>query len=130
MPLFKVSFEDVGYADDEDISGSEMTQIEAKAFTETSRAEDTLPRGVVAVLGGAISTDKEENDGDGDIKRFVAISLLVEADHEEEALEFTPPADFLSKIADIIAGEHRFDLENNWEAVEADEHKAVEAPAP
>jgi hypothetical protein len=123
MPLYDVTFEDVGFAKDKDISGSELGTIEAEAFSETARSEGLFPAGVLAIVRGGISLDVEdddpEDDEEGGHKRFVSVTLRVEAEDEDAASMIDPPRQILNTIAEMIAGEFSFDMEGNWELMDS-----------
>jgi len=110
---YKVSFEATGFTNSQ-LAGKEFTEHEAKGFTETSLAEGTFPKNVLAVLGGHISEDDAQ--GKSDIHVFVCIDLLVEAESEGKADRMTPPEDLLTKISDLMSSGFDLDLESHsWE---------------
>lgn len=116
MREFDVQFEDVGFTGS-DLSDRELTESEAKGFTETAVEEKTLPEGVVAVVRGYITEDDNQT---GDEKKvFSCVILRVRAEDEEAAEAFVPPKAFLAKLADMMAtdtdGNLDLELEGNWE---------------
>jgi hypothetical protein len=130
MKRFIVTFEDVGFATRKAIRGQEMTPIEAKAFTEVSIAEGTLPVGIKAVLGGEISTSPEEGDRRGAYKVFVGVRVIVEAADEASVYDLEPPAGLLSRLADFIAGNYHLALEGGWEVADVEpEAEATQRPS-
>jgi len=117
MPLFDVTFEDVGFLTDESLSELELSESECGGFTDTSLAEGTFPKGVVGLVKASWSPDdsvyKGGKDEEGDIKVFVSITLRVEAEDESEADYMTPPEGLLTRITDMLGTE--IGLEGNWE---------------
>lgn len=133
MPQFLVTFEDVAFcspaADDE--VELELTEAELGGFNDTSVAEKTFPEGVLAVRKCTATPDdsvhKKGRDSDGDVKLFVSIDLLVEAEDLDEAYEFEPPVALLAKLADMLSDD--LDLEGEWDNNGADPVDAAPAPA-
>jgi len=117
MPLFDVTFEDVGFLTKEELSELELSESELAGFTATSIEEGTFPEGVVGVMKASWSPDDSVHEGgkdeEGDIKVFVSITLRVEAEDEDEADYMDAPVGLLTKVTDMLSTE--IDLEGNWE---------------
>lgn len=129
---FEVTFEDVGFTS-LTLSGRELSESEAAAFTGTAVEENTLPDGVVAVVRGHIADDSEDEAGEKRV--FVCVTLRVRAKDEGAAEEFAAPRALLATLADLMAmavdGSNGLALEGNWEiadgAVEVIERPVLEA---
>ena len=126
MAKFEVTFEDVGFTSDPGVAEAELTEAEAESLTAAAREEGTLPAHVLAVVRGYATPDDSVypggKDAEGDIKAFVSVTLLVEADGEEAASE--PPERLLAALAEIMGG-GRLDLERSWEAMDCTEAAAA-----
>ncbi len=122
MPQFELRYEATAFTNNKSLDGAELTEEEGLGFTETSLEEESFPSGVVAVLRGHIALDDDQGE---DAKVFVSVTLVVEADDEDEAEAFEPPEDLLATIADMMANtrpECSFDLEaHSWELIDIDE---------
>lgn len=119
MPFYHYTYEDVGFADDEAVSGNEMTENQAQAYNKSALAEGVFPSGVKGVISGSISSDGEDSDGAGEYKRFVIVTLLIEA-ADDDGEDFPIPMSVLSNVVAKIAGSYEFCLEGNWEVVGID----------
>lgn len=127
MPLFAVQFEDVAFHSQE--CEVELSDMELLGYNETMIAEGNFPEGVKGVLKAYATPDdsvyEEGKDEEGDYKSFVCINLLIEADDADEAMDFDPPEDLLTKVTDMISTD--LDLEGNWE--NTDSERYVPAPS-
>ena len=114
---YMVTFEATGFTNSKQLAEQQFTAHEARGFTEISLSEGTLPKNVLAVIGGHISED--DGQGESDIHVFVCVELLVEAESEEVIDRMTPPEDLLTKISDLMSSGFDLDLESHsWEATE------------
>ncbi|MDO9179469.1 MAG: hypothetical protein Q7U16_14305 [Agitococcus sp.] len=128
MALYKVYFEEVGYLDNDSAVNSEVTEHEAMGFTEQSVKEGLFPANIVGVTGGYITADDAQ--GDCDIRCFVRISLIVQADSLQQANRMTPPVDLLTKVLDMLVQSDTpvsFEAEDNWAVVDVTEIELAEA---
>lgn len=115
-PRFAITFEDAGFTDSEQVCEAQFTEQEALGFTAMSRAEETFPPFVLAVVRGYV--DKDEGQGKATIKAFAGVVLIVAARDEEHAYKFTPPNDLLTRVSDAmttIDGTCPLALESSWE---------------
>lgn len=132
MAIFVVTFEDVAFSSDPGLDPEKMEvgEADARSFTDAAAAEGVLPRGVMGLAGARCSADDSVNEGgrdpDGDLKIFVSVRLLVEADDLDAAEAIDPPAEFLTRVSDMMSTE--ISLECNWEVLEAE--PLENAPAP
>lgn len=130
MPLFAVQFEDVAFHSEE--REIELTEMELLGFNETMIAEGNFPAGVKGVLKAYATPDdsvyEDGKDEEGDYKSFVCINLLIEADDADEAMEFEPPEDLLTKVTDMIATD--LSLEGNWENADSEAYKEPQPAMP
>lgn len=123
FPRFNVTFESTGVTQDAAVLDATCTEQEAAGFNDTLTAEGGFPPGILAVAGGYITSD--DGQGDCDIKVFASVTLLVEAASEAQAQALPPPADLLTKVADMMgtlpSGQCPLELEPNaWRVVEVE----------
>lgn len=117
---FDVRFEAVGYTS-VDLDGTEISEEEARGFTETATAERSLPNGVNAVVRANISEDDAQSPDDR--KVFVCVTLRVMAQNETAAQNFTAPVDLLTRVADMMSTTDEgdpLDLINSWEVADVE----------
>lgn len=124
MNRYNVRFEATGFTNDHVIASKVCSEMEADGFTDTMRAENELPAGVVRVVGGYITED--DNQGDSDIHVFISVTLIIKAESEAAAESRPIPIYLLNDIADImgssISEQGRLDVErDSLEIMDVDE---------
>lgn len=102
-----------------------LSSTEMRAYIETRAKEGTLPSGVVGLIDAHTAPDDSiyENgrDEDDDVKLFVSIGLVVEAEDFDDAEDMTIPEAMLNEIAAMLGDD--LDLEGNWEILEVVDHR-------
>ena len=117
-----------GLADLEKVLATGLNIEFCAGFSEQSIREGTLPDGVLGVVS-AIAFDLIENERlaeDAEMGVRVVITLLVEIDMHTK-VEFQPPCDLLTRVADAICtidDQCLVCLERNWKAIGAVESDA------
>ena len=111
---FAVNYENVGFTSeefdpDEPIASPDEIKAVSDLIFETSN---------LRLLDITASIDdsvyKNGRDDYGDIKIFVSTIIEVEADNEDEALDFQPPEKVFRIINEKFLG--NLDMEDDWEA--------------
>jgi hypothetical protein len=120
MSKFQVTFEDSAFTSEKSALGKELSAESLRVLNK--QVVCAFPAGVSQVISARISADDDEVE-DGDFKVFVSIDLLMDADSEDAAEGFRPPAELLGKIADRLLSQGRkpskVDMSGNWENLQA-----------
>lgn len=127
MALFDVTFDGMGFMEHSELDNAELSEEFLAAFNETMTAEKTFPPGVVAVVSASASADENQSDED-EMKFFIPIVLTVEANSEEEAWDFEPPEDLLTKIVDVIPELSASYLDGSWDVLNVDDSELEPQP--
>lgn len=135
MPKYVVSFDNVAFSGSipkaNDPVELELSEAELGGFNDTKTAEGTFQKGVVGVAHCRANPDdsvyKNGRDETGDLKLFVSIGLIVEADNEDQAEQIEPDREMLATLTDMLAD--GLDLEETWDMLESEPY-VEKAPSP
>ena len=125
--LFEVKFESPGFVGNRkdakkivtDHDG--LTESFCGGFNDQTTQDGEFPDGVVGVVTGYITED--DGQGKSDIKVFVSVTLLVEAEDAGAAESFETPVGLLTTLADVmgtIEDECLLSLDGDWEVVDVE----------
>ena len=134
MPLFEVTFDDVGFGCGKDAL-EELTPEQIAALNSKQLAKEPFPEGIEGILGATLSVDDSVHAGgadeDGDVKCFVSVRLLVEAEDADDAEGIDAPSGLLTMVAEEL--DPVVDIEGNWEVLDVTSHDPItpaSAPSP
>ena len=98
-----------------------LTESFCGGFNDQTTQDGEFPDGVVGVVTGYITED--DGQGKSDIKVFVSVTLLVEAEDAGAAESFETPVGLLTTLADVmgtIEDECLLSLDGDWEVVDVE----------
>ena len=131
MPVYEVTFDDVGFGCEPD-AFAELTQEQIAELTGEWLNRQSFPDGVIGLVGATLSVDDSVydrgEDEDGDVKCFVSVCLLVEANEYSEAESMDNPDRLLRFVANKLDSD--VDLEGNWEVLDCTIHESMTSLAP
>lgn len=128
MPQYHVVYEDVGYTSQPGDFERELDAGQVESLNAALGDKGLLGPRVLGVRKANTANDdsvyRDGRDGDGGLKAFVSVTLVIEA-ADEDAAEIEPPEAVLDMVREALAPE--FDMEGTWECNGVD---VPDAPAP
>jgi hypothetical protein len=124
---FQVTFEDVGFTDDQALKDASLSQDEVAKFNQKAKQAKLFKRPVLELLGAHFAEDDEQ--GKSDIKVFLSVDLLLDTSFIEHAENAAPPTAVLTEVQDALLKKAKkpVDLQGNWENVMATEPEEIAA---
>jgi len=114
MPQYEVAFDTTVFLDADADPDADLTEAEAAALTEKFEQEDKVPENIHRIVGATMSAD--DGQGGDEIKAFISVRMIVEADDYDDAWHAEAPEEMLKEVVETMCPE--VDLSGSWEIID------------